>query len=535
MAHGGLITKKAAPQVRVHPALAARASAPRIVSQWWRQMEQGLGIKLFLSTVSAEFKSYREALRHDFERPNVTVKVQEDFIVSGTPTLDMLDTYIQQCDGVIHLVGDMTGAMAKPKSVEVIRARYADQLKELPIGEFLRPGGPSLSYTQWEAWLAVLHKKKLFIAIPAEQAPRDPRYVLDLAQKAAQQEHLERLKQEELYPGEPFTSLDHLSKLVLGRSFIFDLLTVSSRVQQRPVPELLPYLPNRDGQEMQIVTAMQELLVKQGQRTLVTIVHGNEDESHETFLPRLLNYNLTGRLRSAESIRQFQVPWPKHITPSDDFKRHFREWLQQKVLQESTPSADGLAAFFQQQPGPIILSSTLYTDDWGDQGLSILEALRTFWNDPDNLPDCRLIHWITIRYKKAPPSLPAPTFSLTIPYLRWLLNRLLGSPQKQLKRRDKLNQQIRSNLRGLNPHGFHRLRTLVLPELQAVGHSDADNWAASQPVRTFLGNKDTVRLGKQVGEVFDRWEAEQQQAVIPLDPLGEKLQELLQALAPSER
>jgi hypothetical protein len=265
-------------------------------------------------------------------------------------------------------------------------------------------------------------------------------------------------------------------------------------------------------------------------------VHGNEDESHDTFLPRLLNYHLPGRLRSADSIRQFQVPWPKHITPSDDFKRHFREWLQQKVLQETTLSADGLAAFFQQQPGPVILTSTLYTDDWVDRGLSILEALRTFWNDPDNLPDCRLIHWITIRYKKAPPSPPAPTFALSIPYLRWVLSRfLLGSPQKQLKRRDKLNQQIRTNLGRLSPHGFDRLRTLVLPELQAVGHSDGDNWAASQPVRTFLGNNDTVQLGKQVGEVFDRWEAEKQQAVIPLASLGEKLHELLQALAPSDR
>jgi hypothetical protein len=492
-------------------------------------------ITLFLSTVSAEFKSYREALRHSFDRPNVTVKVQEDFIVSGTPTLDMLDTYIQQCDGVIHLVGDMTGALAKPKSVEVIRKRYPGQLKKLPIGEFLRPGGPSLSYTQWEAWLAVLHGKKLFIAIPEDGAPRDPLYVRDPEQRAAQQEHLDRLKQEELYPGEPFSSEDHLSTLVLWRSFIFDLLSVSSQADKCPVPELLPYLPNRDGQEMQIRTAMLELLEKKGQRTLVTIVHGNEDESHETFLPRLLNYNLPGHSRSAESIRQFQVPWPKHITPSDNFKRNFREWLQQKVLQDGTYSADGLDAFFQQQPGPVILTSTLYTDDWVNNGMPILEALRTFWNDPDCLPDCRLIHWITIRYKKPPPSPPAPTVSLSISYLRWLLSRLLGSPQKQLKRRDKLNQQIRTHLGRLNPVGFDRLRTLVLPELQAVGHSDADNWAASQPVRTFLGNKDTVRLGKQVGEVFDRWEAEQQQAVIPLDPLGEKLHELLQALAPSER
>ena len=49
-------------------------------------------VQLFLSTVSAEFLSYRERLRHLLTRPNVEVKVQEDFIVTGDETLEMLDT-----------------------------------------------------------------------------------------------------------------------------------------------------------------------------------------------------------------------------------------------------------------------------------------------------------------------------------------------------------------------------------------------------------------------------------------------------------
>jgi hypothetical protein len=43
----------------------------------------------------------------------VTVKVQEDFIATGTETLDKLDEYIRHCDAVIHLAGDMTGAWAQ--------------------------------------------------------------------------------------------------------------------------------------------------------------------------------------------------------------------------------------------------------------------------------------------------------------------------------------------------------------------------------------------------------------------------------------
>ena len=74
-------------------------------------------VQLFISAVSAEFRNYRDALLHDLTRPNVSVAVQEDFVATGTETLDMLDEYIDKCDAVIHLVGDMTGASAQPPSL----------------------------------------------------------------------------------------------------------------------------------------------------------------------------------------------------------------------------------------------------------------------------------------------------------------------------------------------------------------------------------------------------------------------------------
>jgi hypothetical protein len=80
-------------------------------------------IQLFLSTVSAEFLSYRERLRHLLTSPDVEVKMQEDFI-------------------------DITGTMAKPQSVAAIASRY--------------PELASLSYTEWKARLALLHGKKLY-------------------------------------------------------------------------------------------------------------------------------------------------------------------------------------------------------------------------------------------------------------------------------------------------------------------------------------------------------------------------------------
>ncbi len=169
-------------------------------------------VRIFLSAVSAEFRSYRDALRHDLDRPDVTVKVQEDFIATGTETLDKLDVYIQQCDAVIHLVGDMTGAVALPPSVAMIRQRYPDLVERLPpLHLLLEPDAPALSYTQWEAWLALYHGKVLIIAAPQAGAPRDEHYRLIEQQRTAQQAHLARLAAVERYPEIRFANADRLA------------------------------------------------------------------------------------------------------------------------------------------------------------------------------------------------------------------------------------------------------------------------------------------------------------------------------------
>src|SRR4051794_41033902 len=120
-----------------------------------------MSVRIFLSTVSDEFRVYRDQLRSDLTRHNVEVKVQEDFKDSGTGTLDNLDRYIASCDAVVHLVGDMTGADPNSASVQAVRAKYADLADKLPpLGAALNEGAV-ISYTQWEAWLALYHSTVL--------------------------------------------------------------------------------------------------------------------------------------------------------------------------------------------------------------------------------------------------------------------------------------------------------------------------------------------------------------------------------------
>ena len=50
-----------------------------------------MAVQLFLSCVSDEFGGYRDALRGALTRPNVEVKIQEDFKALGGDTLIKLE------------------------------------------------------------------------------------------------------------------------------------------------------------------------------------------------------------------------------------------------------------------------------------------------------------------------------------------------------------------------------------------------------------------------------------------------------------
>ena len=97
----------------------------------------------------------------------------------------------------------MTGSAPGELALRALRKKYPDLTDKLPpLGEALQ-NGISVSYTQWEAWLALYHDKRLFIAKAGDGAERGPKYAPTAVSRAAQAEHLARLKQADRYPGPP--------------------------------------------------------------------------------------------------------------------------------------------------------------------------------------------------------------------------------------------------------------------------------------------------------------------------------------------
>ena len=198
-----------------------------------------MSVKIFLSTVSDEFRGHRDLLRADLTRHNVEVKVQEDFKDLGGSMLDKLDAYIAHCDAVVHLVGDMCGSTVDETQQRALLAKYADLQSKLPPLYEALTNGALIPYTQWEAWLALYHGKALLIAKAKAGAPRGPKYAPDDASRAAQAAHLARLKAFHRHPGSEFGSPDELANQI-AYTTILDLLVADyaqKEVRERDVAE----------------------------------------------------------------------------------------------------------------------------------------------------------------------------------------------------------------------------------------------------------------------------------------------------------
>jgi NB-ARC domain/Domain of unknown function (DUF4062) len=198
-------------------------------------------VKIFLSCVSDEFGDYRDELRDALTRLNVEVKIQENFKPQGGDTLRMLQEYIEGCDAVVHFAGEMAGSAPASSSVDDLLRRRPELAARLAEKGMDREALARLTYTQWEAWLAIGFnkdgaRKNLVVVAPALGVKRGAKFAPDDASRASQDHHLTRLKAVDVYPAKPFTSPDNLVARVFGSAVLDALKKAGSITKPRNLP-----------------------------------------------------------------------------------------------------------------------------------------------------------------------------------------------------------------------------------------------------------------------------------------------------------
>jgi tetratricopeptide (TPR) repeat protein len=164
--------------------------------------------RVFISCVSKEFEEpeapfpgLRGQLRLYLTRAGCEVKVQEEFRQRGdVDTVEKLADYIRDCAAVIHLVGELPGAVANKKAVADYLAAVPEFLENYPDLRAALGDCADLTYTQWEAFLALHYGKPLFV------------YATDRA--AAQQSQLDRLRSARKFAAPIRNDSDLLGQLI---------------------------------------------------------------------------------------------------------------------------------------------------------------------------------------------------------------------------------------------------------------------------------------------------------------------------------
>ena len=140
----------------------------------------------------------------------------------------MLEVYVENCNVVVHFVGDMAGSTPQPSSVDDLLERQPELHARLAERAWTRGALGRLTYTQWEAWLAIGFnndgaKKNLVIFAPAFGVKRGAKFAPTDVTRDSQANHLTRLKAVDFYPAKPFTSADNLVARIFG-SAVLDAL-----------------------------------------------------------------------------------------------------------------------------------------------------------------------------------------------------------------------------------------------------------------------------------------------------------------------
>jgi tetratricopeptide (TPR) repeat protein len=142
------------------------------------------------------FHSYRDVLDQAFRRlaPEYEVVLQENLPVGVGDLLETIDHEVSRSLLLIHLAGEMAGAVPTADSVVSLHGRHPDLLAAAPSLRSSLGEESTISYTQWELYLGIHHRKPHLVFLAHAEAPRSPQFAPAPPDEASQRLHLERIR-----------------------------------------------------------------------------------------------------------------------------------------------------------------------------------------------------------------------------------------------------------------------------------------------------------------------------------------------------
>lgn len=279
--------------------------------------------------------------------------------------------------------------------------------------------------------------------------------------------------------------------------------------QTRPIPPLLPYLMNREIQELRIEDALRGYLPQQPKRPFLCVLYGDRHQGHLQFTDRILNTmpEKLGFTNPQAAPQKYTILWPKGIQPAQ-FQETLQKFLIKEISQSAHNSLSQLVNDLAHYATPVVIRIQITFDEWKQGEQHSIHQFFNFWQEwPSLAPNQYLFVFLIVRYAREESKGRLPFF-----------------------RKSPLHEQIAKALGSWDTAVYPHIRCLILPELQNVTEDHADKWATLPETRHVFHGRDVFA---DIHHIFDAWRQENNNDEIPMETLAKKLDRLMQQYNPA--
>lgn len=275
----------------------------------------------------------------------------------------------------------------------------------------------------------------------------------------------------------------------------------------RPIPELLPYMPNRADQKDELYEALRRQR-ENPTRPVVCLVPGDEFQAQEMFIRRLKEVDLPKLLelpqnrrvteyRENRGVTEYRAGYPRRFRDRKKLRKRLRRTLADVVLNSPSASVRDINQRFAQIPRPVLIHAQMWLPDCGRHAPDMVRGFLDFFRDwPDLSPNQILLVLLLVKYRC----------------------KRVGYFERRRRRRI---YQIFENYESAN---FGRLTCMRLSALEGVGQMEVEEWAWGEAAPFCKVH----HLIPEIRSLFQLRES----ATIPMEHLAESLTEILDKLNP---
>jgi len=265
---------------------------------------------------------------------------------------------------------------------------------------------------------------------------------------------------------------------------------------------LLPYLVDRTVQEETLEEALDRYKEKPAQRPFVCLIYGDEQQCHDKFLERILDF-LASTLETAdkaEPIQEYPLLWPERLRDLQDLHTRLCKNFAKTVLGHRQSSLEEVNQHLAHFSAPVLVHTDIIATDWQRHGSDSINQYLEFWEK-----------WPPIAFGQ---------YLFVFLFVKYPASQS-GGFLARIRSRRPLSQQIVEFIDKLSATSFDQINCTILPPLTDISRRDVYNWLKHQELRLFRRYFD---LEADIRDIFEKSETD----TLPMEMVARQLKAILE-------